>query len=150
MKTTNVILLAIGIPLFLFGGCAVTCTALALVGGGVNQQSATTNSFVDGPVDIVTDAETVVSDYEANEIAGDVKYKGKIVTLSGQVSRIDSSFTGSPTVHLGKSFKTVAISGLSAEIASELRKGQNVTVTCRGSGEVIGFPQFRDCKLIQS
>ena len=86
--------------------------------------------------------------YSANEIAADAQFKGKALLISGKVESIQSDFSDSPVVQLAAGdFEWVQLHEISKEAAGALAKGQSVTVSCTGQGEVIGFPSAGDCTI---
>ena len=98
------------------------------------------------PVEIT--ARQLYRDYEANEVAADVLYKGKRLLISGDVAAIQTDLLDEPQVHLkAGSVEQVTISGLSREEAGVLSKGDAVLAACRGNGMILGAPVTRDCEL---
>ncbi|NYF34733.1 hypothetical protein [Stenotrophomonas sp. JAI102] len=98
------------------------------------------------PVEIT--ARQLYRDYEANEVAADVLYKGKRLLISGEVVSIQTDLMDKPQVHLkAGSIEQVMISGLSKEEAGVLSKGDAVLAACTGNGMILGSPVTRDCEL---
>jgi len=98
------------------------------------------------PVEIT--ARQLYRDYEANEVAADVLYKGKRLLITGEVATIQTDLMDEPQVLLkAGSFEQVMISGLSREAAGALGKGEAVSATCTGNGMILGAPVMRDCEL---
>ncbi|WP_421575362.1 OB-fold protein [Stenotrophomonas maltophilia] len=98
------------------------------------------------PVEIT--ARQLYRDYEANEVAADVLYKGKRLLITGEVATIQTDLMDEPQVLLkAGSVEQVMISGLSSEAAGALNKGKAVTAACTGNGMIMGSPVTRDCEL---
>ena len=121
--------------------------------GGDNNDQPANNTVETATLDeplIVVSAREIASDYDDNEVAADQKYKGKILEVSGIVASIDSSVSDQAIVQLvGKNeFQTVSTQGNNdfTQYATTLKKGQNVVLICKGDGEVIGFPQLKNCQ----
>jgi hypothetical protein len=104
----------------------------------------------DAEVAIDVTADELASAYKKNEIAGDQKYKGKKLRVTGVVDGIDSDITDSAVVRLKAKgeFLGVSARGLPKDEAAVLEKGKTVIFECTGAGEVISSPQLRDCKVI--
>ncbi len=87
-------------------------------------------------------------DYQDNEIAADAKYKGKALLVSGRIESITSDFSNKPVVQLAAGdFGQVHASGLSLDVAADLKKGKKITLACTGAGEVLGFPMLVKCAV---
>lgn len=126
---------------------------IGMMSGGDNNDQPANNTVETATLDeplIVVSAREIASDYDDNEVAADQKYKGKILEVSGIVASIDSSVGDQAIVQLvGKNeFQTVSTQGNNdfTQYATTLKKGQNVVLICKGDGEVIGFPQLKNCQ----
>ena len=91
--------------------------------------------------------EQLFQDYQANEVSADLKYKGKVLAVTGNVQSIDKTFDDEISVKLKTSneFEPVLLTGISESDALHLHKGDNITATCIGAGMVLGSPDLR-CK----
>lgn len=93
------------------------------------------------------------TEYQANEVAGDRKFKGQQLLVSGTVDKVESDISNSANVHLSVGdeygFNTVIANGDSDfdNQAAELSKGQQVVLNCTGGGELIGSPVLDDCRF---
>lgn len=97
---------------------------------------------------LAVDARTLHAAYSANEVAADQQYKGKVLRVTGAIEAIDSGIGDEPVVRLSAGdFASVHVKGLPAATAANLMKGQQLTVVCKGAGEVIGSPMLDDCAL---
>lgn len=95
-------------------------------------------------------ADELVATYKGNEIAGDEKYKGKKLEISGQVASIDSDLTDDPVVSLKAdgALLGVRVEGLSKSAAAKLKVGEHVTLSCKGGGEIVGVPRVDGCSVL--
>jgi len=93
------------------------------------------------PVEIT--ARQLYRDYEANEVAADVLYKGKRLLISGEVASIQTDLM---QLTAG-TVEQVMLSGLSREEAGVLSKGDAVLAACTGNGMILGSAVTRDCEL---
>jgi hypothetical protein len=98
---------------------------------------------------ITISAADIYTQYKANEVLADSKYKGKKLAVRGVVAEIGKDFTDDPYVRLsaGEDFDWVQASfskDNNGELA-KLQKGQTITITCHGKGMVISSP-ILDCK----
>ena len=88
--------------------------------------------------------------YQANEVAADMKYKGKILNVQGVIESISKDFMDDPYIVLAvpqNQFMGIhaSFSKAALEKLSTLQKGMKVTLTCRGSGMVFNEPTI-DCQ----
>lgn len=94
------------------------------------------NNSSQSKVDIlVVNASDVLAEYEANEVAADSKYKGKVLEFSGAVEDIGKDILDTTyiTISDGKEFSTSHIQcffkdGDEIVTVASLKKGQSVTV----------------------
>lgn len=100
---------------------------------------------------IDTTAENIFNAYEKNEVAADQEYKGKNIRVTGTIDSINSGIGDGANVLLQTSnqFSSVTTSGDDnfTNAAAALSKGQQITMTCVGEGEVIGTPMLGDCVI---
>jgi hypothetical protein len=89
--------------------------------------------------------------YEANEVAADAAYKGKVLEVAGVVTGIDKDFLGNIIVNMrspNQFMPTRATLVKSEERrAAELSKGDRVTLTCECRGRIVGSPSLDDCRF---
>jgi hypothetical protein len=88
--------------------------------------------------------------YQSNEIAADNSYKDKRILIAGIVDAIDKDFAGGGHLTLSGEDPlgvqvTLADSALGE--ASEFRRGQRVSLVCRGSGRVLGVATLDGCEI---
>ncbi len=117
-------------------------------------QQTTTPSVNETPIEVQASALTKA--YDANEIAADGQYKGKLLSVSGTVTGISETF-GTLQVDLeghkdkaGIGFITVKCTFNEKEKQSiaALVKGSNATLIGRGDGMTAGlYAGLTDCKI---
>lgn len=141
-------------------GIVVAFIVLVIIGALMGEDTSTDDSSStantsatsenDAPVEtIAVTALELFSAYESNEVAADKQFKGKILEVTGTISSIDSGFGDGAIVQLntGNDFQNVSAQGDDSftDVAATLSKGQQVTMVCKGDGEVIGSPMLGDC-----
>lgn len=102
---------------------------------------------------IETDVAMLMTTYDDNELAGDQKFKGKRVKISGIISRIAADPDGAPYV----GFKTPDnVRGVlqcyfpqgCIDALVKLKKGQNLAPTCTVKGKERSFAvRLEDCVI---
>jgi hypothetical protein len=89
------------------------------------------------------------SDYQANEVSADNRYKGRKVLVSGTVASIDKGPFGGLLLRLatGNEFMPTTCDMETSEQSplAQLSKGDRVRVLCVCRGTVLGSPQLDDC-----
>lgn len=134
---------------------AVTSVGLSMVGAGFAKiKCIGSNAFVDlldergAPIAAAgISAIRLFSDYEENEISADDKYKGKVIRVSGKVAKIGKDILDTPYVE----FAATAVFGVQcmfddAGALTSLKKGQELTVRCKGDGK-LGNVILRGCMI---
>ena len=115
--------------------------------GGVSASTVSSPATEVKEVPIEVNAFTLASEFEQNEVKANMKYKGKMLKVTGDIADISSGIGDSPIVGLaGKNmFMNVKINGLPENVVANLNKGDNITILCRCKGEVLGSPILSDC-----
>jgi hypothetical protein len=89
------------------------------------------------------------ADYQANEIAADSVYKGRLLMVTGSVSSINKDFAGSPFIMLATPNEFMGVHAnlkeIEAPAAATLSPGNVVIVVCKGDGMILGSPMLSDC-----
>lgn len=87
------------------------------------------------------------ADYEENEVSADDKYKGKILRVSGTVAKIGKDVLDTPYIEFAASsvFGVQCMFDDTAALTS-LKKGQKLTVRCKGDGK-FGNVILRGCMV---
>lgn len=103
-----------------------------------------------GPkVDVVATPEELMREYEANTVSADQKYKGKTIEVTGVVSEISTGIDGKPYISMNTSSTfSSPVFNFSKDYLNQmakLRKGQEVTVICKGAGDAIKIPILKEC-----
>lgn len=117
---------------------------------GLDQDSAMKVVGIDGAVS----SSQLAKEYDANEVAADGKYKGKIFVISGRVQSISKDITGTPFVQLnGKNaFQTVnaRFDKDSIQELSNFNKGQDAKLVCKIGGYIIGSATASNCQSLDT
>ena len=110
--------------------------------------SATSKAAQDTPP-LTISAAKLFAEYEANEVAADLVYKGKRLAVKGTVKSIDKDFMDDPVVVLAGPNQFAGIRAQFSKGAidqlAKLQKGSTVTLTCVGAGKLLTDPVL-DCK----
>ncbi len=130
----------------------VMCAALLACGKGKSDGGGAESKTDEKP--IVIKAADLHTEYKANEVAADEKYKGKKLRVGGIISSIDKDAFDNMIIHLdtGEAFSNVMATMEDSEKAAvmKLSKQQVVVVECKGGGFIIGSPVLNDCKIFSS
>lgn len=113
------------------------------------EKQEATNEVASSTQAVDVSASQLFADYKANEVAADSKYRGKVLRVSGKISTIGKDVMDDPYVELATSndFEGVHAGFDSEGALGSLKKGQKVTVRCRGNGSSIGSPMLEHCVL---
>ena len=118
-----------------------------------SSNSSTRSNRAAEPAPVETPAVRVTSmglfsAYDGNEVSADAAYKGEQLSVTGRITGIDKDFTDSIIVKLQtpNQFMNVMAYGVAPEAAGAPRKSQQITMTCRGDGRIMGSRVLRDCK----
>lgn len=118
--------------------------------GSADTENAVETSVSTAAPDVEVSAPVLFSDYESNEVAGDEKYKGKILLVSGSVDDISKDITDTLYISLdaGQTFGSVQcfFADEHTDELSQVRKGQYVTIQGRCDGK-LGNIFLRGCSL---
>lgn len=97
------------------------------------------------------DAVRLWQDYDANEVAADNLYKGKMLAVSGTVRSIDKDFLDNIVIRLATPNQFMSVMATMEDYesgkAASLSKGQAVAVVCKGAGMIIGAPVLHGCRM---
>ena len=98
-------------------------------------------------------ASTLFSDYTANEVSADTKYKGKKLLVTGTADGVEKhGLTGSAVfvqLRTSNQFTPVQAQVTDADVprAGTLSKGDPVKLLCTAQGMVLNFVQLDDCRF---
>jgi hypothetical protein len=94
----------------------------------------------------------LLAEYNANEVAADIKYKRKPLQVSGRVASINKDFTDSIYIAIqgDSGLSNIHASGFSVEQASIFKKNQSIVINCIGGGLVMLSPILKECSLASS
>lgn len=99
-------------------------------------------------------ADELLNSYKENELAGDEKYKGKTLIITGKINSIQSGLGDTPFILLNAggdmefALPQAHFSNSEKQSLLELKKGTNVKLQCIGDGEIGGTPMLKDCKVL--
>jgi len=89
--------------------------------------------------------------YEANEAAAQQQYGKKPLRVSGKIINIQLDFADKPFVVLEGTNEFLgpqaSLDDESQPKATNLTKGQKISLSCAGVSEVVGVPQLADCHI---
>lgn len=137
---------------------AIVALFAALAGGSLDKSSGASSKRGNGESEPAKDDDAPAVDvaatelfdaYHENEVAADDRFKSKKLRVTGTVASIDKDFVDNVVVRLqtANQFQSVmaTVRGAEKPAAAKLKKGQRVTIICRGRGMVIGSPSLGDC-----
>jgi hypothetical protein len=91
-------------------------------------------------------------EYEENEVAADLRYKGQRLRVMGTVVSVERDYEDRPVLHLfggNAIFPTVAtLNKADIPAVSRLKKGDEVVVRCIGAGRQMRMPQLERCLML--
>jgi hypothetical protein len=132
--------------LFIIGLALAPSTPPSAVGGA----DTVTATPAPEPAIEVTSVELARA-YEANEAAAQQKYGGKALKVSGTVEGVTLDFADDPVVQLQgvNPFLNVQanLGGGSKAKASQLQKGQEITLICSDVSEAVSMPLLKECEI---
>lgn len=95
-------------------------------------------------------AEALYSAYEANEVAADQQYKGKVISITGKVKTVGKDLLKNSYVSLETSNMILSVQCFFSEkdtaALAKLSKGDTVTITGTVKGSTMNIV-VEDCKL---
>ena len=127
--------------------------ALGLIGLLVFAAAGCGNAPEEGnPEDryIEIDAKDLNSEYQENEAAADAEYKGKVLRVSGVISRVGHTIQGKRYLNLKTEFTYVRCnwSNKHKQDFTALKQGKEVEIECKCGGKVEGGVVLNDCSLV--
>lgn len=134
----------------------LACLVVFSLGGCGGSQTGTTSSNETKTAEpaIKVTANELLAAYNENEVAGDEKYKGKTLEVSGKIDDIQAGI-GDDKFVLLKAGKDMEFNKPQAHFAasetskiSTLKKGAEIKLKCVGDGEVMKSPMLKDCTII--
>ncbi|MGE0869294.1 MAG: hypothetical protein AB7P03_12060 [Kofleriaceae bacterium] len=143
--TVGILLMVFAILASIIGTCFVCGKAVKDVADKRRTEAA--EVVTAAPVDVApSDLEAA---YEANEVAANDQYKGKVLRLDGLVTEISTDLSDDPMVRFTSRRPiggvTCFFASTSAAAIARIRKGDRLAVRGRGDGYVMGRPVLRDC-----
>lgn len=107
-----------------------------------------------GQTPVPVTATQLKKDYEKNEVSADAKYKGKVLDVTGKISRILKRGDGVVVAlygingGVGLSIVDCVMSNQHEGEVASLEPERKVTLRCVGDGTSIGDPQNKFCELV--
>jgi hypothetical protein len=102
------------------------------------------------PIDVRATARQIFRTYTDNEVAGDEKFKGKAIAVTGTTIRVGKDISGDIYLLLeGGGLITNVQAFLADETlaeADQLRPGRPIQLICQGDGMTLAFPMLKDCQ----
>lgn len=119
----------------------------SLVDGG---ESMIASKGIVTPLPIIVSSKKLQSEYEKNEVSADQKFKGKLVSISGDVVSVDKALADSIMIGLkGGSnpfiYPRAIIESGYENWAGSLNKGDNVGLICTVNGMTVGSASLGQC-----
>lgn len=113
-----------------------------------NQTSNQQPTQVQEPMKIT--AKELADDFDANQVAAENKWKGKLIEFSAEISNITD--TGLSFQNVGS--KQYSVTQISCRVTDKqqllpLKNGQMVTVKGTVGGQTIGVIDVSDCQVVQ-
>jgi putative nucleic acid binding protein len=91
-------------------------------------------------------------DYEQNEVAADIRYKGQRLSVTGTIVSIERDYEGRPVLRLfgGNAIFPIVATLNKADIpaVAQLKKGGQIVVRCIGAGREMRMPQLERCLML--
>ena len=120
---------------------ALAFAGFLFIAFGSNDEKTTEKEIVSVEPEIEVEASTLYSDYEANGVSADQKYKGKVLRVTGRVNNIDRDIMDIIYVTLKGDEIFGDIQCFFAEDhvnqAAQLSKGQQITVKGKCEGKLM-------------
>lgn len=94
-------------------------------------------------------AKDLFNAYKENEVSADAEYRDRILIVTGKVTKIAKDVMDDPYVNLaaGNDFDSVDAHFDKDGGLASLKRGQQVTLRCRGNNVMLGDPQLADCSV---
>lgn len=137
-----------------FGFVALCSKAVVEVSEKHNKEEKEGVAFIKAQFE--TTASQICSDYSENELAATNKYKGAIFKITGTLESINTSFGDKVILYIGCNKNKYSLTNIHAWPAANeykkialLKKGDQVTLKCKGDSEVAGSPMLKMCVIVQ-
>ena len=125
--------------------------SFGLLAAGSMDTDTDTNAVQSKETSYTLTADELYRDYNANEVAADMKYKGKVVVVVGEVESIGKDIMDQAFIVIGG--RGGFLSGAQCTFTkaenlavAQLSKGRTVTVKCEVTGKM-GNVQLDKCQL---
>jgi ABC-type Na+ efflux pump permease subunit len=102
---------------------------------------------------IKVSASQLFAAYQANEMAAQQQFDGRVLEVSGRISGVELDFNDDPVVKLQTQNQFMPVSVYLTDefksAAAGLNKGDNALFLCEEVSEVISMPQLKGCVPIE-
>lgn len=92
------------------------------------------------------------SDYHANEVSADAKYKDKYIAVTGRITKIRKDVLDNIVIdlHTSNTFMNTqaTIQEQDLNAVAKLKRRQEVMLLCIGDGLLIGSPVLKECRVV--
>lgn len=135
--------------LVLFFAASVFLTGCGNPSEKSDSSAATTEQKAEEHV-ITVSAKEYYKKYQENEVAADNLYKGKKISIVGNVESINKDFADDAYISLagdGEISMGVQCHLTDAKKAATVKKESEITIVGTGDGMTMGIPQVKDCVI---
>lgn len=123
---------------------------IALLVGCDNEDASDLPRMIDA---LPVTAQRLFSDYRANEVAADAKYKDKWLAVTGQVDSVKKDILDNVFVSLRTQNRFMSAHAQMAKSnlgqVAQLKRGQEVMLLCAGGGLLLGSPVLDKCRIVE-
>jgi hypothetical protein len=95
----------------------------------------------------VVKAAAFADEFDANQVAAEAKYKGKIVRTTAKISNINDGRVALDPGQAELSLTQLSCTDVPDDVVLKLKKGATVTITGKVTGQMIGVITFEDCTV---
>ena len=144
--------------ILILGSCILGLGACAMAVDSAIKETSTLTAADAKADEALADAEptnvrVIQSDYTANEVAADLKWKGKRVKVRGVIHDISKDFMDNVYVSFNVGEYVITPSAFFVEsdlqAIAGLSKGQTIVFTGTVEGAFVGDVHFKNCRLVQ-
>lgn len=140
----------LGIGIFVI----IVIAVIASMGKSGNKQTSNSSSTDQKQAEQVQEAEKITAtqladDFDANQVAAESKWKGKLVEFSAEITNItDSGLSFSKIGSKEFSLTQISCKVVDKQQLLSLKNGQTVTVRGVAGGQSLGVIDVNDCKVV--
>lgn len=117
-------------------------------GATPSKSAAPVKSAPAAPKVLTVKADVFAAEFDANQVAAEAKYKGKVVRTTAKISNInDGRVSLNPFPPDVFSLTQISCNDVPDAQVLKLKKGTEVTITGKVTGQTIGVIDFQDCTV---